>query len=424
MMCTACVRFAGRWILLLLGSLPGLLPAQDTAFARKVIKDLCSRKYAGRGYLDDGALKAADYLEQQLRRAGAQPWNGSYAHRFVMPVNTLPVAILKTHRISLKPGVDFLIDESSPSWKGSITVRKWSWEDTLSYPAGPWKDRDSVAAVPDLMLRHPLWGKRIAQMRTLHPVPVLVNVVQRLPAWGVADETDKQVTILILDNYVQQGEVFKLHVINKFMPQQPCRNVIGFISGTRRPDSLLVLTAHYDHLGRMGKAVFPGANDNATGVAMVLDMARGIAKNPLPYSVVVVFFAAEEAGLVGSAALIRDRLLPLNHIRFLLNLDLMGTGENGVTLVNATIFPKEFALLDSLNRQFQFLPAINKRGKAANSDHYFFTEAGVPSFFGYLAGPRPAYHSTDDVPQTLTLHGYVNTYRLYRSFLEHLTAGK
>ncbi|MBU6323990.1 MAG: M28 family peptidase [Bacteroidetes bacterium] len=418
------LRDAGSWILLVPGFLFGTAAAQDSARARKLIEELCSRKYEGRGYINKGALKAAGYLEQQLRNAGVQPWKGSYIHHFNMPVNTLPVTEVKLQGRTLKPGIEYLIDEASPGWKGSFVIRVWSWADTLTYPGGPWRLQDSVAAVPEAMLRHPLWGKRVAQMRALHPVPVQINAVPRLPAWGVAQAVDQKVTLLLRADRLQHGAQLNLRVKNEFRPEQTCSNVIGFIPGTHMPDSLLVLTAHYDHLGRMGKAIFPGANDNASGVAMVMDLARGSVLKPLPYSVVVVFFAAEEAGLLGSAALIRDRVLPLNRIRFLLNLDLMGTGETGMTVVNATIFPREFSILDSLNRQFQFLPAINKRGKAANSDHYFFTEAGVPSFFGYLSGPRPAYHSTDDVPQTLTLHGYVHTYRLYRSFLEHLTAGQ
>jgi hypothetical protein len=421
---TAVIRIAGRYSLLFLGSLMGSLQAQDTLFARRVIEDLCSRKLAGRGYVQDGALKAAALLEAELLKAGVQAWNGTYRHDFFIPVNTIPELDVQCGGRRLKPGIDVLADAASPSWKGSLFLRKWSWADTLYYPRGPWRSLGTVPAVPEAMLSHPIWGKRISALRAQHPVPVWVNLVPRLPAWGVATETASRVVLWLREDRVQHDIRLELNIKNQHKPSQLCRNVLAFIPGTHRPDSLLVLTAHYDHLGRMGKAVFPGANDNASGVAMVLDMARDLAKKPLPYSVMVVFFAAEEAGLLGSAAVIRDRVLPLNRIRFLLNLDLMGTGETGMTVVNASIFPKEFSLMDSLNREHQFLPAINKRGKAANSDHYFFTEAGVPSFFGYLSGPRPAYHSTDDIPQTLTLHGYVNTYRLYRMFLEQLTSGK
>jgi Zn-dependent M28 family amino/carboxypeptidase len=230
--------------------------------------------------------------------------------------------------------------------------------------------------------------------------------------------------IRVRDSLLHGKSRLELKVRTKSYTDFPSRNVMASVPGTRRPDSLLVLTAHYDHLGRMGKAIYPGANDNASGVALLLDLAAEIAKKPLPYTTVFVFFAGEEAGLLGSEAMVRDKKLPLSHIRFLLNLDLMGSGETGMTAVNATVFQQEFALMDSLNRRFKYLPEIRKRGKAANSDHHYFTEAGVPSFFWYLSGPRSAYHDVYDVPSTLTLHGYNATFRLVMSFFESLSSAQ
>ena len=75
--------------------------------------------------------------------------------------------------------------------------------------------------------------------------------------------------------------------------------------------------------------------------------------------------------------------VPLKKIRFLTNTDLAGTGEEGITVVNATEFPTEFEWMKKINEEQKLLVAVNARGKAANSDHYFFTEKGVPSFFFY-----------------------------------------
>jgi hypothetical protein len=83
-----------------------------------------------------------------------------------------------------------------------------------------------------------------------------------------------------------------------------------------------------------------------------------------------------------------------------------------MTVVNATIFPQDFALLESINAADTLLPEIRKRGKAANSDHYYFSEMGIPSFFWYQSGPRSAYHDVVDVPETLSLAGYNATFQL------------
>ena len=86
----------------------------------------------------------------------------------------------------------------------------------------------------------------------------------------------------------------------------PTQNLAAVVRGTIRPDSFLIVSAHYDHLGMMGPHVyFPGANDNASGVALLLELAAHYAKpeNRPAYSVVFLLFGAEEAGLVGSRLL-------------------------------------------------------------------------------------------------------------------------
>ncbi|MFA9213478.1 MAG: M28 family metallopeptidase, partial [Candidatus Methylacidiphilales bacterium] len=174
--------------------------------------------------------------------------------------------------------------------------------------------------------------------------------------------------------------------------------------------------AHYDHLGKFGPAIFPGANDNASGIAMMLDLANNIVKNPLDFSVLFIAFAGEEAGLLGSYFYTENALVPLNKMALLINLDLMATGDKGLTAVNATEFPDEFKLLQNVNEQGSYLPTINPRGKAANSDHYYFTEAGVKSFFFYLMGDYHFYHDIDDKASAVTLSKYNEAYQLVYDF--------
>jgi Zn-dependent M28 family amino/carboxypeptidase len=195
-------------------------------------------------------------------------------------------------------------------------------------------------------------------------------------------------------------------------------NVKGMVMGTQYPDSFLVLCAHYDHLGSFGRrAWFPGANDNASGVAMLLELANSLARKPLRYSVLFVAFSGEEAGLLGSSFMAENPPVPLSNIRFLFNLDLLGFGEKGATVVNATLHPKEFARLQEVNEGCHCLPEIKSRGKAANSDHYPFSEKGVPAFFMYLMGGPGHYHDVQDTPETLSLKGFRGTYRLLMDFL-------
>ena len=123
-----------------------------------------------------------------------------------------------------------------------------------------------------------------------------------------------------------------------------------------------------------------------------------------------------QAGLLGSEYFSQHPLFPLDQIRFLINMDILGTGEEGITAVNATVYPKEFALLRKINDENHYLVKIASRGKAANSDHYWFTEKGVPAFFIYTMGGIKAYHDVFDISRTLPLNEYNHLFKLLVEF--------
>jgi Zn-dependent M28 family amino/carboxypeptidase len=172
------------------------------------------------------------------------------------------------------------------------------------------------------------------------------------------------------------------------------------------------------------KAYFPGANDNASGVALLLELAAHYARpeNRPACSVVFLLFGAEEAGLVGSRYFVAHPLVPLSRIKFLFNLDLLGTGEQGATVVNGRVHEARFGRLAALNEANRYLPALAPRGPAANSDHFPFSEAGVPAFYLYTRGGSTAYHDVNDRPEALSLAGFAGAFRLVRDFLNELGA--
>ena len=175
----------------------------------------------------------------------------------------------------------------------------------------------------------------------------------------------------------------------------------------------------------MGKhAYFPGANDNASGVAMLLELAAHYARpeNRPAYSVAFLLFGGEEAGLLGSAYFVAHPLVPLKRIKFLINLDLLGTGEEGATVVNGRVFEAPYHRLVALNEAHHYLLQLAPRGRAANSDHFPFSEAGVPAFFIYTRGGSKAYHDVNDRPKALSLVGFAGTYKLVHALLNKLGA--
>lgn len=159
----------------------------------------------------------------------------------------------------------------------------------------------------------------------------------------------------------------------------PSVNLIGGLMG-EKPQEIILLSAHYDHLGVFEGQVYPGANDNASGVGCILDVMRRIIREvDVPKrSIVIAFWSAEEMGFVGSQAFIKSPSFPLNQIRAVLNADTVGNGMVG-----------NFALWgDSENTAVQALKqAAAKCGASAmltpraghNSDSVSFSLAGIPA---------------------------------------------
>ena len=199
------------------------------------------------------------------------------------------------------------------------------------------------------------------------------------------------------------------------------QNVVGYVSGTQYPDSFVVVSAHYDHLGKMGAATyFPGASDNASGTSMLLNLAQYYAKNPAKYSVVFMAFSGEEIGLLGSTYYVEHPLFPLKKIKFLFNIDIMGDAADGITLVNGTVMASEYNKINAINDAKKYIPSIQKRGEAAISDHYPFYAKGVPSFFAYSRGKITAYHDISDTKAGLPLTNYQGCFQLFKDFIAAL----
>lgn len=376
------------YTLLFLSSCALALQAQDSLYTKKVIKKLTSKEFFGRGYLNNGLDKSAKYIAGELKRWKAEPLFGTgYFQWFDFNVNTFPGKMeVKINGKKLKPGADFIVSPESRGFKGSMKLRK----------------ADSVTYVMD--------GKDA----------VVAFTIQKKLTYSVAHEAKPYCAIELLEGKVK-GEIntADVNIENAVLTKYINKNICAFIPGKQNNDTMIVFTAHYDHLGGMGKQTFfPGANDNASGVSMLLNLVKHYSKNPPKYKTMFVFFAGEEAGLLGSKYFVEQNTIDLTKIKFLVNLDLLGTGDEGITVVNATEFKFQFELLKKLNDEGKYLPLVKPRGKAQNSDHYWFTEKGVPCFFIYTMGGIKAYHDVYDKAETLPLTRYKQAFRLIISFIE------
>jgi hypothetical protein len=120
-----------------------------------------------------------------------------------------------------------------------------------------------------------------------------------------------------------------LRAVNGETAAQPSWNVAGLLPGTdpRLRDETILVTAHYDHLGIQSGRLYPGANDNGSGIAVLLEAARLLAARPLPRSILFVAFGSEEQLMLGSYHYVAHPLRPLETTRAVLNLDMVGRNE-------------------------------------------------------------------------------------------------
>lgn len=198
------------------------------------------------------------------------------------------------------------------------------------------------------------------------------------------------------------------------------QNVCGYIPG--ETDTMIVFTAHYEHLGMHGDTIFFGAHDNASGTAAVLDMARMLSAQPRHYTYVFLLFGGEEAGLIGSAFFADMPLVKMNKIKLLINIDLFCGGDEGLMVVNANARETKpyVDLLADINEQRGYAAKIARRDNAPNSDHYYLSQLCPAIFIYTLGGPYGGYHSPSDTCDGCGLANYPRFLTLLRSFLEAL----
>lgn len=398
---------------------------QNPAYARKVVDTLCSPWFAGRGYLKDGDLKAAEYIKAQFTEAGLKPFGSSYFQKYGFTVNVFPTdPDIYIDGERLTPGLDFIPEAGCRTLSGTFEL-VWVDSQTIDDPRKYKKLVDDTRFRRSFLVLNNL--NRVKEKTLLRKMrdnefkaAGIIEVVTKL-MWSVATRQDMFPSFQIRPGHISpSSKLIKVDVFSQISTHQT-QNVAGFIKGLEKPDSFIVFTAHYDHLGMIGKSVyFPGANDNASGVAMLLDLASYYATHKPKYSVAFIAFAGEEAGLLGSYYYTQNPLFNLKSIRFLINMDLMGTGSKGITAVNATVYPDFFNKLEIANTAGNYLSPLNQRGKAQNSDHYFFSEMGVPCFFFYLMGDYPYYHDPDDKAEKLPMEKYTEAFLLIRDFVTEL----
>ena len=398
----------------------------QTARVIKFTEQLCSPEFHGRGYVNNGDSIAANYIAKTFQEIGLKALNGTYFQSFSFPVNTFPnkMEIIIGDK-KLTPGVDFIVDPSSGKGKGTMDFQTLGIDELYTGNFNLLKiDNKKMFYFSNVNYKGDTIKKVKENLVKIAKYAPVIEVVNTKFTWSVSGKVYNfpfiQVQESVFNNSFQANSSV-IYSIDAQIKNHTARNVIGYLPATKKTKKTIMITAHYDHLGRMGAATyFPGANDNASGNGMLISLAEKLKTKRLKnYNLLFVAFAGEEIGLLGSMYMAANPIIDLKSVQFLLNLDIMGSGEEGITVVNATLFPEEFTSLERINKDKNYLAQIKKRGPAANSDHYFFTQAGVPAFYIYTMGPNKHYHDIYDTYYELSFSAFGNLSNLLEEFLRN-----
>jgi len=401
--------------------------AQFYEFARPIMDTLCSANYNGRGYINDGVNKAADFLANQFAEIGLKNFDNTYFQNYQFAINSLPSVSCIIDGKVMKPGEHFLVDAACPDVKGTFRLLPFSYTNAVDKELLFAKLKQGLLPNEALLMKNAEDNRQFRKfVDTLDSmgfnIPLIVKSVSKKLLWTTSQQLEKIPMLTFPDTIIKNTDEITVDIDSKFIPAYGCKNIIGYLPGkNKNTKGYVVFTAHYDHLGMLGNnAYFPGASDNASGTSMILSLANYYAKNKQDYPIVFILFSGEEVGLLGSKYFVEHPLFSLQKIKMLVNVDIMGSAEAGITVVNGEQFKSAFDQLVDINKREGYLPEIKIRGKAANSDHYFFSEAGVPSIFIYSNGGPGYYHDVWDKPNTLNFKNYDNVAKLLIQFIKEL----
>jgi len=413
-----------RIFIILLALVSLQLGAQDLPYYKRIVKELSSSRYQGRGYAKGGANKAGKYLEKQFRKGGA---DAVICQPFTLDINTFCGKMeMWADGKKLRPGIDFSMREYSPGVHGTFPVYH---VDTLNFDAEKIFEDLAKPEYANCLVSCEFWFtyrhrevfsrlQKAGGCTNAGLIYTWESPIKFFKAYGhqVVDKPILWVTPEAIDGV----KSVRVNVDNQFLKDYECFNVIAKVEGARH-DSCYVFTAHYDHLGNLGKKIYyAGANDNASGTATIVTLAAYYAKHRPPYDMYFIAFSGEDANLRGSEYFANHPVVPLEQIRYLFNIDMIGDNNPVQYCEVSDEGMRGYDLFEKINADKHYFQALNRGALAANSDHYPFATRHVPCIFleNQEGDAFQYYHTIFDNWKNAVTDSYEPVFRLVRDFVE------
>ena len=250
-----------------------------TDYAKNVVTELASKEYSGRGYTNNGMGKAADYIAAQFEKTGLKKVHNSYFQEFSYPINIIESSELKINDKKLKFGEDYLINPLSPIASGKFKplVFKSDIMDSIYvdnnydyyyseldkyenqavvFPIAIFPDHYSSGGVTAKDLYKQI-SNAIIDNSASEKIAAVLEITDTKLTHSLSQKQSKTVGFTIKNTSITLPiETVEYDVKASFNPDFKTKNVLGMIEGQEK-DSTIFITAHYDHLGKIGDTYFP-----------------------------------------------------------------------------------------------------------------------------------------------------------------------
>ena len=418
------------------------------AEAYDYVKTMALPKYAGRHTGHEGYTAAAEWAASRFKAWGLKPLSRREGHLQAYPspyviVDKASMTLLevdKKERLELTPETDFLPMLASDSGDNTaglvfagwgIHAPELGYDDYAGLDVGGRfvlcfrgvPDRRDDRFTPHDQHRHrmqtakdrgalgifyiygnPLANPNMDLIEGFTPAIISERVADMILAERNITSADLRRDLQTYRRPIAFPLGSKIHfrVESRYFPEGTGYNVVGYVEGSdpELKKECLVYGAHFDHCGEHMGLLFPGANDNASGSAVVMEIAQAFSrlKKRPRRSVVFVLFGGEEMGLQGSTYFADNVPEPFVKVDTMFNFDMVGEGDG----LGCSLSPEPEALKEALDRADERVHILRRtrffRGSVGvrGSDFAPFYQKGIPCFSFASNGPHLAYHLSGD----------------------------
>jgi hypothetical protein len=406
---------------------------------------LASDEYEGRETGKKGQKLAANYIAGKFKEFGLEaPVKGSYFQVFDLEESTPGAMYFRKGEEKKTGAVDYIYYSRSETMgeeyikvvlskeEADLTPERVKGAFVAFYTAqlGGWdaklkKAKDAgaagyIIATEDAMAQSVItrWGPYLSQPQMSlggkiddEEADKVIISGKSLVGWIFGKEFD-QITTTESANVILNADYLNMPVGTE--------NVLGFLKGSERPDEVIVITSHYDHVGIINGEIHNGADDDGSGTTSVLEIAQAFAQaaakgNRPKRSILFMCVTGEEKGLLGSQYYVENPIYPLEKTVTNLNIDMVGRIDekhkdqpNFVYIIGSDKLSKDLhelsektnATYTKLELDYTYNDENDPNRFYYRSDHYNFAKNNIPIIF-YFNGTHPDYHAPTDTVEKI-----------------------